>query len=303
MRPDLVAAVSLESPAVEGSDLEDLLTLLASVAGVDAVTAVRRRLSEQVLRSIEIGLLADAGVVDIALNPGLYLGREVQVLTDRLRGLLDQEPPEALVHHFRGLVLSRAAGAEGKVPVRAFESDVLRLYRRSSERLRCLDCGYHFVEGDLGQTRLDLARDLGLVFAKEKLSRRLRDPWKPGDKTELSIDHLVPEAGLGPTAPENLRIVCRFCNGEKRIYRWPGEASGRDVAAALLALGDPKHGTWAARASTYVAIVEGERTCAECGRTSDEVELTARPLFPRGTSTTVPWQMRSACYECYDPSA
>lgn len=303
MRPDLAAAVSLESPAVEGSDLEDLLALLASVAGVDAVTAVRRRLSQQVLRSIEVGILADVGVVDIALNPGLYLGREIQALTERLRILLGQEPPEPLVHHLRGLVLSRAAGAEGKTPVRVFESDVLRLYRRSSERLKCLDCGYHFVEGDLGQARLELARNLGFVFASEKLARRLRDPWKPGDKSELSLDHLVPEAGLGPTAPENLRVVCRFCNGEKRIYRWPGEASGRDVAAALLALGDPKHGAWAARASTYVAILEGEGTCGECGRTTDEVELTARPLLPRGSSPTVPWQLRPVCYECYDPAA
>lgn len=303
MKADLLAAVSSGSPAVEGSDLEDLLRVLAEVTSEDAAALVRRRLSEQVLRTIEVGMLADPAIVDMALNPGLYLGREVEILATRLRALLNQEPPSALVSHLRELVLSRAAGAESKVSVRGFELDVLRRHRDSTSALRCLDCGYHFTEGDLGQTRLEAAQELGFVFAKAKLARRLRDPWKPADKTQLTIDHIVPEAGLGPTATKNLRIVCKFCNAEKRIYRWPGEASGRDVAAAMLALGDPNRGLWAARASTYVAIVEGDRACADCGAAATVTELTARPLRPRGASATLPWHLRPVCYGCYDPAA
>ena len=189
-----------------------------------------------------------------------------------------------------------------KFSARVFDEEVLRRHRTESERLRCLDCGYHFTEADLGRTRLDIAKEFGFIFARHKLARRLRDPWKPATKTSLSVDHLIPEAGLGPTIPENLRIVCQFCNKEKQIYRWPGEANGRDIASAMLALGDPKRGLWAVHAATYIAIIDGGGRCSQCGRTTEDIELTACPLYRRGTSATVPWDMQVFCYECYDPA-
>ncbi len=288
---------------VDGADLDELLTLFAAVTSPTSAATLRRRISQQVLRAVEIGMLADPAVIDIALNPGLYLGRETQVLTERLADVLGTDPPSCLVRHLRSLVLSKAAGAAQKTSARRFEEDVLRQYRLSTDTLRCLDCGYHFVEGDLGQGRLDVVHGLGFVLATEKLARRLRDPWKPSGMSSLSIDHLVPEAGLGPTTPENLRVACQFCNGEKRIYRWPGEAAPRDVAAALLALGESPRGAWAVRATTYVAILDSGGRCVQCRRSTADAELTARPFAIRGRAATVPWDMQAVCYDCYDPAA
>jgi hypothetical protein len=108
-----------------------------------------------------------------------------------------------------------------------------------TERLLCLDCGYHFAAEEFGKGRLQMAKDLGYKLGLQKLARRLRDPWKPSSMSWLTVDHVIPEAGPGPTAADNLRITCQFCNGEKRIYRRAGVAAGRDVASAMLALGTP----------------------------------------------------------------
>jgi 5-methylcytosine-specific restriction endonuclease McrA len=302
MKADLASDVAEEIPGVDGSELDDLLSLFEKVTDQDALAMLRRRLCHQLLRAVEVAILADPVLVDIALNPGLYLGRETDILAAHLGELLGVKPPVNLIWHLRSLVMSGAAGAEQKISAKGFDEEVFRRYRLQSEQLRCLDCGYHFVEADLGQSRLDKAREFGFIFSYQKLARRLRDPWKPSFETALSVDHLIPEAGLGPTAPENLRIVCQFCNKEKRIYRWPGEANGRDVASAMLALGDPKRGLWAVRATTYSAIVDSGGRCLLCGRTTEEIELTARPLYRRGMSATVPWEMQAVCYECYDPA-
>jgi hypothetical protein len=303
MKADLVAALADERPAVGHEDLDDLLDIFGFVAGTKALASLRRSLSEQVLRAIEISLLSDSVVIDVALNVELYLGREWDILSSRLSEILGAQAPPTLVRHVRALALSKAAGASRKAPLGSHEVEVLRRHRAAAAELRCSYCGYQFVQADLGQTRLDYARELGFGLADEKLARRLRDPWKPAAKSALTIDHVIPEAGLGPTEPENLRVTCQFCNTEKRIYRWAGEAGPRDVAAALLSLGDISRGLWAARATTYVAILASGGGCSDCGRTVGDAELTGRPLARRGASATAPWAMTAACYECYDPAA
>jgi hypothetical protein len=302
MKADLASAVAATLPAVDGSELDDLLFLFERVTHATAASALKRHLCQQILRAVEVAILADPIIVDIALNPGLYLGRETTILETHLTEMLGERPSAILVRHLRSLVLSDAAGAGQKASAGGFDQEVLLRYRRSSEWLRCLDCGYHFVEADLGQIRLELARELKFVFADTKLARRLRDPWKPASESGLSVDHLIPEAGLGATEPKNLRVICRFCNKEKRIYRWAGETASRDVASAMLALGSPERGVWAARAATYSAIVDAGRHCSRCERAAGEVELTARPLYGRGRSATVPWEMLAVCYDCYDPA-
>lgn len=301
MRADLVGQVASERPTVAGEDLGDLLELLGRVAGSEAADQVRGALSQQVLRSVEVALLSDGLVIDIALNPGIYLGRERVALEERLAQILGQQPPDALLRHVRRLVLSRAAGQSEKRRLSTFVSDVLRNHRAMTDQLRCLDCGYHFVASDMGEDRLDLVGDLGFILADDKLARRLRDRCKPAAKSQLTIDHLVPEAGLGPTGPENLRVACGFCNHEKKIYRWGGEAAPRDVAAAFLALGELSRGLWAARASVYSAIAEAG-ACNTCGAGPTDTELTAHPTGGWGRETTAPWNMEVVCYDCYDPA-
>ena len=304
MTDDLPSRIADTSAAMGGGELDDLLKLFASVAGAPAELTLRRRLGQQILRAVEIALLDDQNILDIALNPGLYLGRETSILTERLGTLTGGQPAAELVRHLRGLVLSRVAGAAHRAALGPFETRVLERHREQFDMLRCLDCGYHFVEEDLGQSRLDLARSLGFEFAPEKLARRLRDPWKPStnDHTRLSIDHIIPVAGLGPTDLGNLRVVCRFCNGEKRLYRWAGEAFPRDVAASFLAL-QPSSTAWAAQAGTYIAILDSGGICSICGAQNRDVELTARPRDSRSNSSTAPWHMQAVCYRCYDPSA
>lgn len=302
MRVELTAGLVEDSPTVDGADLDDLLALFEVATSAHSVAILRRRLAQQVLRALEISLLSDGALIDIALNPGLYLGQETNILTERLTELLGSAPPFPVIRHFRMLLLSRSAGAGRKASLGSFDNEVLRRHRLRNERLRCSDCGYHFIEADLGQARLQVAHDLGYIFANEKLARRLRDPWKPSAASNLTVDHIIPEAAFGPTDPDNLRIVCRFCNEEKKIYRWAGEAMPRDVAAALLSLGEPSRGLWAARATTYVAIIESGGKCLKCDQSVDKTELTAHPALRRGTSGTAPWDMRAVCYECYDPA-
>jgi 5-methylcytosine-specific restriction endonuclease McrA len=42
---------------------------------------------------------------------------------------------------------------------------------------------------------------------------RLRGPWD--DPLAATLDHVVPRALGGPTAPENLVVACRACNQRK----------------------------------------------------------------------------------------
>jgi hypothetical protein len=303
MNLDIVAAIASNDLSVTGTDFEELLQIFGQVAGEQSSEFLLKRLSHQVLRSIEMELLSDPAILDIALNAGLYLGRETTILKDRLSDLLKSEPPTAVVQYFRTLVLSGNAGTSRKGSIHSLDRFVFERYRASNRKLHCLDCGYHFIEEDLGRDRLDLAQQLGLSFATEKLARRLRDPWKPFKDTGLSIDHIIPEAGLGPSSIENLRIVCAFCNRQKQIYRWPGETSGRCVAAALLGLGDLSRGSWSIFAVTYITIIDSGGVCALCEMSSSETELTARPLAGRGNAPTLPWRMEAVCYGCYDPAS
>ena len=302
MNLDIVAAIASNNLSVTGTDFEELLQIFGQVAGEQSSEFLLKRLCYQVLRSIEMELLSDPSILDIALNPGLYLGRETAVLKNRLSDLLKAEPPAAVVQYFRALVLSGNAGASQKGPIRSLDTFVFERYRASSSKLQCLDCGYHFMEGDLGRDRRDIAQRLGFSFAKEKLARRLRDPWKPSEDTALTVDHIVPEAGLGPSSIENLRIVCKFCNKQKQIYRWPGETSGRCVAASLLGLGDLARGSWSIFAITYITISDSGGVCALCEMSSSDTELTARPVAGRGVAPTLPWRMEAVCYGCYDPA-
>jgi hypothetical protein len=298
---DLLKWVVVADQAFDGSELQALLSALERVAGSHALDTVRIHFCEQVLRALEVALLADADILDIALNPQLYLGRERDKLSNRLADLLEEDPPETLVTYLRELVMSGAAGSSQKASVRQFLREVFRSYSLVRTELRCMDCGYHFVESDMGEFRRALAAEFRLELATVKLARRLRDPWKLASQSALTIDHIVPEAGFGPTTAANLQITCKFCNSQKQIYRWPGESGGRNVAGALLVLGDLSRGSWAAGSITYNAIRDAGGRCLACGRDRDAAEITARPIGRPGASVPVPWEVEAVCYDCYDP--
>lgn len=302
MKPDLLRALAAENPSISIADFEDLLTLFEALTNSDAAALLQRRLAVQVLRAVEVAMLSDPIILDVALNLNLYLGREGTTLRERVEHLLGHEVPDETVRHLRSLVLSGAAGADRKVGLGAFERQVFEAYREDTEELRCFDCGYHFTDDDLGERRREFAHDLRFRLASERGARRLRDEWKPASRTSLTLDHIVPEAGFGQTEVDNLRVMCKFCNSEKQIYRWSGESSGRDVASALLALGDLQRGLWAVRAATYIAIREAG-ACSLCNKSVRETELTATTGTARGRGASTPWSMHAACYDCFDPAA
>ena len=70
--------------------------------------------------------------------------------------------------------------------------------------LRCVVCGYHFLEEDAG-SRVDFLRDCETVFAQTREPGRLEDLFKPRSYTQLELDHIVSEEGFGWSDPDKPR--------------------------------------------------------------------------------------------------
>jgi len=285
-------------------ELAEVLRQIEVVSPVAAGT-VRASISAIALRALEMAILGDSKILDLSLNPSAFLGADEGILRHRIKELLGNESvPDALVSHLLMQIRSGTAGASGKTAAERYFADVVERHPAvgTSKEFRCQACGYHFTDADLGESRRHIVAEADLRLAPVKLARRIRDPWKPVQFTSCTLDHVVPEAGLGATVADNLRILCNFCNHQKQIYRWPGETLARSVAASFLALGEThSRGHWAVQAATFVAIHQAGK-CEACGATRDEVELTATTEGARGIDPALPWRMRCTCYNCFDPA-
>jgi hypothetical protein len=298
--------ISRRDPLITQDCEHQLWGLLEAVLGEERTLRVRASMRTLLLRVLELTLLGDPLFVDIARYPQSYLGDAHQIIHDRLQDLFPgEEIPRPLVEHLRGSLLSGVGVQAMKAATTAnVEAVILRALARSTARdLRCEICGYHFVADDLGSVRRAIADRHDARLADYRLPARIRDTWKPASLSELTIDHVVPEAALGPTVDANLQVACKFCNSSKQIYRWPGESLSRDNAGSLSLLVAGPRMTWAVNASVFTTIIT-DRKCIGCNRSPLEVELTARRIGGgRGPGSLAPWSLEAVCYECFDPAA
>lgn len=281
-------------------DVGELERSVAAVAGEDVLTVIQNGYMATLLRILETSLVSHPGMVSLIRTPGVYLGREETEVRKVLQsaGVHDADPE--VIDFFIKIIRGRVAHMTSKMSVdhRVF-AEVLRLRYESGVDLRCADCGYHFLANDMGQDRLEEARNLGAQLAETTPPERFRDPWKPA-KSEyrtLTVDHILPEAALGPGIPQNLRVVCGFCNLRRQIARRQLETLGSRVSSSLLAMAGGIRGQWAIEMAVYFALTQW-RVCSECGEDSSSVELTAIPRSGSHKWTGVlPWQLRVCCYE------
>lgn len=288
---------------------EELWHLLAAVLSEKELDSLRQSVNVLLLRVLEMALIADPALIEIARFPDVYAGRSAELIADRLSTFFEtEEIPAETVAHLRSCLLSRASLVTDKQTVkRADLVDTFRAARSAAtdNALRCALCGYHFREVDLGMDRLELAQSLDFAFAPSILARRLRDHWKRATErnTRLAVDHVVPEAGFGWTAADNLQLTCEFCNFGKQIFRWGGERLSAGNAASLAVLVAGERMQWAVRGACF-STVAGGTGCARCNRGVREVELTARHRTgTQEVSSIAPWLLEPACYDCFDPGA
>ena len=184
-------------------------------------------------KTIITKILCHKDIKEIALYWNLYLGRHLEIIRERLVLIGIKKPSEQLVIEVKRRLQSQYARASKK---RSFtlqtERDLFENYhRKRGVQLRCEICGYHFREQDLSPQRLAIAEEYNFQFAYLINENRLNDQYKPFDDgsgeqkmLKLEIDHEVPVSFLGSYDPENLLILCYFCNRGKYHYTYPAEA-------------------------------------------------------------------------------
>lgn len=171
-------------------------------------------------------------IKEVALFWNLYLGRHSDIIKERLENIGIKRPTDLLVNEIKKRLQSQYARSSKK---RSFtpqtERDVFENYvKKRGTQLRCEICGYHFREKDLSPQRLAIADEFNFKFAYHINENRLTDKYKPFDDgsgeqkmLKMEIDHEVPVAFLGSYDPENLLILCFFCNRGKYHYTYPAE--------------------------------------------------------------------------------
>jgi hypothetical protein len=184
-------------------------------------------------KTIITKILCREEIKDIALFWNHFLGRHLETIRERLVLIGIQKPSEQLISEIKKRLQSQYARASKK---RSFsvqtDRDVFENYQRKRGlQLRCEICGYHFRERDLSPQRLAVAEEFNFSFAYRINENRLNDQYKPFDDgsgeqkmLKLEIDHEVPVSFLGSYDPENLLILCFFCNRGKHHYTYPAEA-------------------------------------------------------------------------------
>lgn len=311
----LELAVSADAHRLEAADLDNALStavaLLSRANG--SGEAVKRGLLAITIRALEMVLLSDAEVVNLSKFWDSRLGEARQVVTERCRALLGVEPPEALLVHVLKCLRSPVGrnGRGGRQHDRLAEQLIVQSVNAHPRRhLRCSCCGYHFRNADMGADRNRFAQNVDAVFSDELHPLRQEDVLKPAlfpnrDKkpptsaTELTIDHEIPEYGLGWPEADNLKLLCKFCNGGKLIYRAPYEVLSTSVAASLNRVVDGDGHSLGRQVSVVAALRASDGKCSVCGKNNEEVELTVREA-PKGMPSCnwfVPWTLRVLCYE------
>ena len=312
----LIPKLTVPRDAVEDDDLlNSALASVRQICEVSGSTAFRRGLLEGLLRTLETYLLSDARLLEVSRYWDSYLGRERDVIRARVKELVGVEPDSHLVEHLRSCVQARtwqnvASGTDARAPQRTVSTLLESIAEAHPRReLRCVSCGYHFREDDMGVDRLELAREFRLSLAPSMDPRRKEDPLKPvltpGDRplslTELTIDHVVPVVGFGSSEFDNLRFLCRFCNGGKLAYRRPLEPLSALVAASLSAFPLSRPHTLLRPLAVASSIAAARGQCEHCSADTRDRELTVQ-LHSDDVPHRwwlVPWNLHAVCYECW----
>jgi hypothetical protein len=268
--------------------------------GNEALALAQDSYRSLLLRSIEMGVFADEKVMGLVRNPNVYVGYESSIISEVLDRALGSSSPDE-VRYFVTLVRSRVAQTAQKANYAdRFLEEILRRDFEPGSELRCLSCGYHFEQTDMRSSRHEVVREVGLALAPENrvLTGRLRDPWKSSDSNSrvLSIDHVVPDAALGPTDAGNLEVLCGFCNRAKKITVRHQETFPNRVAAALLAVSGRERGSWAYELAVFFAV-QNVPMCAICEEGPKVTELTAIPKNgDRRWTSLLPTELSTRCY-------
>jgi hypothetical protein len=282
------------------------MELLESLAP-GAEDAVQLGLLYIVLRAIEMRLLSDPELRQLALLWEIYIGDSERIISDRVATLTGKQPSREVVLYLKSCIRGHASryGTKQTIPD-AFIQEVLinSVQRHHARQLRCACCGYHFRTEDIGERRRNLIENEDPEYAKTLHPLRIEDelkPWTTGKRllTELTVDHLTPEAGLGWTDVDNLSVLCFFCNAGKSIYRRSTEALSTLVAASLQASPSQRAHSMP-RQIAVVAAIASAGQCMTCKSSIIDTELTIRlPEETNGVRWLVPWSCDVVCYDCY----
>jgi hypothetical protein len=283
----------------------------------DGDSAVHVGLSDVLCRLVEVALIRDPVLERLVLRWNALSVAAPDIVRKRTKELTGTQPDDATVTHLVNILGGSAAQHGRRVaPYEAYLPDLFA--RRASihrrKELRCGCCGYHFTALDLNAARQSHAESAGLVLAREVISKRLTDPWKPleiqvpqGDKlksrrvTGLTIDHVVPEEGLGWSGAENLDLLCNFCNMGKLAYRWALEPVSMFGAGGFADYPSGRALNKMAQTIVVSALAYSGKRCQACGTDADDAELTVRPIphtedgMARGFA---PWNLSVVCYSC-----
>jgi len=249
-------------------------------------------------------------VRDIASCWDRYLGRHEEVLRDRLLRVNVPDPSEELVRFVLACLSSYNARFNKRDEISSYtEIAVFEAYAAKATELRYQCCAYQFRAADLSSRRLSLCDDFGLRLASSWQCRREVDDLKPlstpGTKDKhylkLELDHVVPQAALGWSTSDNIRILCRFCNSGKDCFSSALEPLSVIAANALaVSYGDiPKVGRTIT--TTVAALRWYGPNCSKCGA-QGEKEVTVEFDATKGDALWfVPWRLRVVCYDCWNP--
>lgn len=282
-------------------DLDATIDALAKMGGDRE--GLRLAVFHVLLRALETALLADNELLHVARFREMLLGRADLHIRQRVQALIGVDPPPSLVSYLRKCLTGDTAHKGEKCSISI--DLTATLFRNVSEyhprrELRCAVCGYHFRAVDLGPERLVAARATELRFADQLDPGRIGDEFKPQDSTGLEIDHIVPEAGLGWTMPDNLRVTCCFCNQGRQFYRRSFEAISLFVAGALCCFPEGRPPSSLRQAIAVASFQASGGRCQKCHATITDEELTIRQQDSTHNLRHwfVPWNAKVLCYRC-----
>jgi 5-methylcytosine-specific restriction endonuclease McrA len=298
---------------------KDILSLISCVAD-DGSSALHESLRSVLLRVLEVSILRDPRIQLLAERWSILGARAPKLLGERIAELTGSQPSEVVVRYMVS-ILGGSAMQRGRrsTDYSANLPDLFANARRTapSGHLRCSICGYHFQRVDLSPERQNIALSEGLIFASKQRPERSfnRDPWKPlyvemrrgrelrrKTLTGLTIDHIVPEEGLGWSSTDNLALTCKLCNQGKMSYRWALEPLSLFGAGGLSDFPSDRGFNFLRQAIVVSAYRFHERKCGLCNASVSHKEITVRPSIkakPIASHSLAPWTLVTRCYDCF----
>lgn len=276
----------------ETPSLSDLVSALRTAIGNAAAYEVETLLKGLVSRLIEMTVLADDSLAEVARYPEVYLADASGMVGERVEELgLSSSLSAADLRRIEVTLLNARESGKDAAITYALESTVMA--GEYGTELRCRLCGYHFRAIDLTADRTKIVSAHGLKLANRHLPQREEDPYKNPRDAALEMDHVTPRLAWGVTRASNIQVLCRFCNQGKLAMVTPGELLPSVMAGSLSGIfGHPP--LWLLRQSLVLASWRTNASCENCNRTSERVELTIRSVNRRWN----PWSCRLLCYDC-----